>query len=257
MAVRSTDSSRVVIVTGAASGNGLRLTTTFLSRGDHVVAVDVDGHALARALKRDWAAHPDTVLAITADVSEYSAVVHTVDQANSRFGSIDVLINNAGITGGPKATTLHETTPEDFDRVWGVNVRAPFLACRAVLPAMLERRTGTIINVASVAGTVAFPGRAAYSVSKGAVMQLSRSIAVDYASLGVRCNTLCPGMIETPMTRWRLEQPELRSRIVDRIPQGTIGTTRDVAEAAWFLASAEARYINGAALVVDGGYTAV
>ncbi len=99
--------------------------------------------------------------------------------------------------------------------------------------------------------------RAAYNASKGAVVMLTRSIAVDYAAAGIRCNAVCPGMIDTPMTHWRLEQPELRAQVVARIPQGDVGGVDDVAAAVWFLASAEARYLNGSSLVVDGGYSSI
>ncbi len=172
-------------------------------------------------------------------------------------GQIDVLINNAGITGSHAATDVHSTSVDEFDRVMAVNVRGIFLGCHAVLPHMLERGAGVILNIASVASFVAFPKRAAYTTSKGAVVQLTRSIAVDYARAGIRCNALCPGMIETPMTQWRLDQPDLRAQVLSRIPQNEIGTASDVAAAAEFLVSDLARYVNGAALVVDGGMTAV
>jgi NAD(P)-dependent dehydrogenase (short-subunit alcohol dehydrogenase family) len=138
-----------------------------------------------------------------------------------------------------------------------VNVRGVFLGCRAALPGMLERGSGIIVNIASVAGLVAFPGRSAYTASKGAVLQLTRSIAADYARRGVRCTALCPGMIETPMTKWRLDQQHLRAQIEALVPDGTIGTVEDVSSAVWFLASDEARYFNGCAVVMDGGLTAV
>lgn len=122
---------------------------------------------------------------------------------------------------------------------------------------MLEQGGGVIVNIASVAGLVAFPGRAAYTATKGAVVQLSRSITADYARAGIRCVALCPGMIETPMTQWRLDQPHLRDKVLACIPQNEIGTADDVASAVAFLVGSEARYFNGSALVMDGGYTAV
>ena len=129
--------------------------------------------------------------------------------------------------------------------------------CRAALPHMLAQGAGAIVNIASVAGIVAFPARAAYNASKGAVVMLTRSVAVDYAAAGIRCNAVCPGMIDTPMTHWRLEQAELRAQVVVRIPQGDVGGVDDVASAVWFLASTEARYLNGSSLVVDGGYSSI
>lgn len=254
---RAPEAGRVALVTGAASGNGLSIATRFLERGDRVAAVDLDAEGLTRAKNSDWEPHSDRVLCLAADVAEPAATARMLEETRTELGPIDVLVNNAGITGGPQATTLHETSVDDFDRVWAVNVRALYLTCRQVLPAMVDRGGGVIVNIASVAGIVAFPGRSAYSISKAAVIQMTRSIAADYASQGIRCNALCPGMIETPMTKWRLDQPELRAQIVARIPQGEIGTPDDVAGAVLFLASPEARYFNGAALVMDGGYQVV
>lgn len=248
---------RVAIVTGAASGNGLAITARQLAAGDFVVAFDVSAQALANCEAEHWAAYRGALLSVIGDVSSEADVQRLVDEALSVRGQIDVLINNAGITGSQAATDVHSTSVEEFDRVMAVNVRGVFLGCRAVLPHMLERRAGVILNIASVASFVAFPKRAAYTTSKGAVVQLTRSIAVDYAWAGIRCNALCPGMIDTPMTQWRLDQPDLRALVLSRIPQNQIGTAGDVAAAAEFLVSDNARYMNGAALVVDGGLTAL
>jgi NAD(P)-dependent dehydrogenase (short-subunit alcohol dehydrogenase family) len=246
-----------VLVTGAASGNGRAIATRFLARGERVAAVDVAGDALRALETSDWEAHREQLLCVTADVSREAGIDDAVAAAERAWGRIDVLVNNAGITGGPQATVLHETPVAAFDSVFAVNVRAIFLGCRAVIPKMIARGGGVIVNIASVAGLAAFPGRAAYTASKGAVIGLTRSITADYARSGIRCNALCPGMIETPMTQWRLDQPALRRAIEDRIPAGTIGTVADVASAVWFLASHESQYFNGSAVVMDGGYTAV
>ncbi|WP_031404771.1 SDR family NAD(P)-dependent oxidoreductase [Thiomonas sp. FB-Cd] len=249
--------SRVVIVTGAASGIGHAIVNRFLKDGDTVFALDVDGPALQAAQLRSWAPADMRVRPVQADVAEPAAVAAAVDQVMQVHGRIDVLVNNAGITGGPQALRLHETSVADFDHVWGVNVRGMFLMCRQCLPVMIAQGAGAIVNIASVAGLVAFPARAAYSVTKGAAVMLTRSLAVDYAALGIRCNAVCPGMIDTPMTHWRLQQPELLAQVVARIPQGAVGDVDDVASAVAFLASAEASYCNGSALVVDGGYSSV
>ncbi len=250
-------SQRIVVVTGAASGNGLAIASRLLSRGDSVVAFDVSAKALVECEAEQWADHRDAVLTISGDVSDEADVNHLIDQALKWSGKVDVVVNKAGITGSQFASDVHTTPVSEFDKVMAVNVRGVFLGCHAVLPHMLERRTGVIVNVASVAGFVAFPKRAAYTTSKGAVMQLTRSIAVDYAHAGIRCNALCPGMIETPMTKWRLDQPDLRTQVLARIPQNEIGTADDVAAAAEFLLSEGARYMNGSALVMDGGYLAI
>ncbi len=244
-------------MTGAASGNGRAIATRFLEGGDQVAAVDVSGESLATLRDGEWRAYGARLLCVTADVSSETGVGGAVARTVADFGGVDVLVNNAGITGGPQATVLHETPVDAFDSVFAVNVRAIFLGCRAVIPDMLARGGGVIVNIASVAGLAAFPGRFAYTASKGAVVALTRSITADYARSGIRCNALCPGMIETPMTQWRLDQPELRKAIESLIPQGTIGTVSDVASAVWFLSSPEAQYFNGSAVVMDGGITAV
>ncbi len=249
--------NRAVIVTGAASGIGRAIATRFLNEGERVAAFDVDAAALEATRRESWPQAGERFVAIAGDVSNAADAARAVAATRERFGRIDVLVNNAGITGGPNATKLHETSVDDFDRVWGVNTRGVFLMCHAAIPHFLDQGAGTIVNIASVAGYVAFPGRAAYTVTKGAVVMLTRSIAVDYAAAGIRCNAVCPGMIDTPMTHWRLEQPDLRAQVNARIPQGDVGRVDDVANAVWFLASSEARYMNGSSLVVDGAYSSI
>jgi NAD(P)-dependent dehydrogenase (short-subunit alcohol dehydrogenase family) len=246
--------SRVVMVTGAASGIGAGLASHFVSLGDRVIALDMDRGGLTSLADR--LASPNLMLAL-ADVTDDAQVKRALAESTARFGHPEVLVNNAGTTGGPQATTLHETPPDVVDRVVNVNLRAVIRLTAAVLPPMLERRRGVIVNIASVAGLVAFPARAAYSITKAAVIQVTRTIAVDYGHQGIRSIALCPGMIDTPMTHWRLAQPTLREEVLARIPQRTIGTVSDVVGAAAFFASDEARYCNGAAIPIDGGYLAV
>ena len=249
--------SRIAVVTGAASGNGLAIASRFLERGDRVAAIDLSDDALDAARRTDWQAYDGQVSCFAADVSAEASMASAMNAILSAFGRIDILVNNAGITGNQDASVLHTTPVGEFDKVFAVNVRGIFLGCRAAIPAMLDQGSGVIVNIASVAGLVAFPGRAAYTASKGAVIQLTRAIAVDYAGKGIRCNALCPGMIETPMTKWRLDQPDLRQQVLNRIPQNEIGTAGHVADAVMFLAGSEAAYFNGAAIVMDGAYTAI
>lgn len=246
--------SRVVMVTGAASGIGAGLVSHFVSLGDRVIALDMDRGGLTSLADR--LASPNLILAL-ADVTDDAQVQRALVDSTARFGHPEVLVNNAGTTGGPQATTLHETPSDVVDRVVNVNLRAVIRLTAAVLPAMLERRRGLIMNIASVAGLVAFPARAAYSITKAAVIQVTRTIAVDYGHQGIRSIALCPGIIDTPMTHWRLAQPALREEVLARIPQRTIGTVSDVVGAAAFFASDEARYCNGAAIPIDGGYLAI
>ena len=249
--------SRSIVVTGAASGIGEAIASLLLQGGDHVTAMDLDAEALEAARVRSWAAYGQHLSLAQGDVTQAGDVERTLHGAHARTGRLDVIVNNAGITGGPQALKLHQTSIEDFDQVWAVNGRGVFLMCRTALPLMLAQGGGVIVNIASVAGMVAFPERSAYSISKGAVVMLTKSIAVDYAAQGIRCNAVCPGMIDTPMTHWRLQQPELRARVVSRIPQGDVGSVLDVAHAVQFLASPQASYLHGSTLVVDGAYSSV
>ena len=237
--------SPVAVVTGAAGGIGSATVRALQADGMTVVAVDLDGDAAA-------ALSPESY---TLDVSDADQVEAVMADVLAKHGSVDVLVNNAGITGSAAATSAHATPVDEFDRVIAVNVRGPYLCSRAVLPAMMEAGQGHIITIASAAGIVAFPGRFAYTVSKGAALQLARSIAVDYGGLGIRSNSVCPGMVETPMTQWRLDQPELRARIESQIPMGRVATADEIADAVSVLASGRLAYANGAPLIVDGGWT--
>jgi NAD(P)-dependent dehydrogenase (short-subunit alcohol dehydrogenase family) len=237
----------VVVVTGGGSGIGLATCTRLAADGFTVAVLDIKP-----AENQDGAA-----LALRCDVTDESDVEVAMAAVLDRFGRIDVLVNNAGITGSQQATRCHETPVAEWDRVHAVNVRGPFLCSRAVLPSMVARGSGHIITIASVAGFIAFPGRCAYTASKGAALMLTRSIAVDYAAAGIRANAVCPGMVYTPMTSWRLDQPELRAAVEDRIPVGRVAVPEEIADAVALLASGRLGYMTGHPLVVDGGMSAL
>lgn len=249
--------SRTVVVTGAASGIGRALAHHFVAAGDRVAVIDPDACRLTPAFDDLDDDGRRRLIATVGNVGDQADVDRFVDECEQSFGVPDIVVNNAGITGGPTATTLHETPVDVFDRVVAVNLRGPYLICRRVLPGMVARGSGVILNIASVAAFVAFPGRAVYSMTKAAVAQLTRTIAADYAASGIRSVALCPGMVATPMTQWRLDQPQLRDEIVARIPQGRVAAISDIVAAVSFLVSTDASYFNGSALPIDGGYLAV
>lgn len=236
---------RVAVVTGAAGGIGSATVRRLREEGMTVVATDLDDASV-----RDLSEHHHPL-----DVTDPDDVDRVMDAVLARFGRVDVLVNNAGITGSQQATSAGETPIEEFDRVMAVNVRGPFLCTRALLPAMIDAGGGQVITIASVAGLVAFPGRCAYTTSKGAAVMFARSLAVDYGHAGIRSNAICPGMVETPMTQWRLDQPDLRARIESQVPIGRVAQPDEIADAVAILASGRMAYANGSAIVIDGGWS--
>jgi NAD(P)-dependent dehydrogenase (short-subunit alcohol dehydrogenase family) len=243
MSVSEGEAAPVAVVTGGCSGIGQMTAQRLSSDGYRVAVIDL---GLA----------PDADLSVMADVSNAAAVKAAAREILDAFGRVDLLVNNAGVTGSAQATVCHETPVRQWDLVHAVNVRGPFLCTRAVLPAMLRQESGHVITVASVAGLVAFPGRCAYTASKGAAIQFTRSLAVDYAAFGIRANAVCPGMVETPMTQWRLDDPELRAQVEAKIPMGRVARPEEIADAVSALASDRLAYMTGQVLVIDGGWTA-
>jgi len=237
----------VAVVTGGGSGIGLATCDRLRNEGFRLGVFDLDTAGASEAAGDG--------LGLGVDVAAADEVSEAFAAVEETLGPVGVLVNNAGITGSLEATRLHETPVEEWDRVMGVNVRGAYLCSRAALSSMVPRRSGHIITVASVAGMDPFPSRSAYSVSKAAALLLARSIALDYAGDGIRSNAVCPGMAETPMTKWRPDQPDLRAQIESRIPVGRVAQPDDIAEAVALLASARLSYMTGHGLVVDGGWT--
>ena len=247
---------RVAVITGAGSGIGRAMALRFASEGARVLAADLDGDSAARTAEElraaGAAAEPFTV-----NVVEPAQVRGMVEAARAAFGRIDILCNNAGIGS---TTDVVECEPDEWDRVMTVNVKSVYLGCKYVIPLMLKQGGGVIINTASVAGMVGIVNRAAYSASKGAVIALTRQVAVDYVEHNIRVNCLCPGTVDSPWVGRLLAQvddPEgLRRSLEARQPMGRLGTPEEVAGAALYLASDDAAFITGTGLVIDGGRTA-
>jgi 2-keto-3-deoxy-L-fuconate dehydrogenase len=244
-------------ITGAGSGIGEAIALHFAAAGAIVWAVDKDPTALtaltAKAAGRGLSLR--TLVLDIADTEQCRKVA--ADFHRSEPGGLDVLVNNAGI--GAVGTVL-ETNVPDLDRLYQVNVRAPYLLCQLFLPAMLARKAGSIINIASIGGVVGLSNRAAYCTTKFAVVGLTKSMALDHAADQVRVNCICPARVETPFVAARLKEypdPEKAYREMSSTqPIGRMGRPEEIAAAAAYLASDEAAFITGSALVIDGGLSA-
>jgi NAD(P)-dependent dehydrogenase (short-subunit alcohol dehydrogenase family) len=237
---------RIVIVTGAGSGIGREATRRFRDAGAHVVGADLEISDILEGVEP-----------LTADVSRPEDVEHVVAYVVDGYGRLDILCNNAGVAS---TTNVVDCTVEEWDRVFAVNARGVFLGMKYALPRFLEQGHGTIVNTASVAGMVGLPNRAAYCASKAAVIALTKQVAVQWAAHGIRCNCVCPGTIDSPWVARLLAQAsdpdQERRELVARQPVGRLGTPEEVADAIVYLASDEAAFMTGSALVIDGGLVA-
>ena len=248
---------KVAFITGAASGIGAASGLRFAQEGASLVGFDLEESS--EGVEGDWAQAAKAAPAAlfqTGDVRSEENLAAAVGAAKQQFGRIDVLMNSAGVAGGGP---VHLIPIEAWDRVVDINLKGTFLASRQVLPIMLEQESGSIINIASIEGIEGFEGGSAYNASKGAVMLLSRNMAMDYARKAIRVNTICPGFVETPLFESTFNLAgleELRERIREATQLGRFAKPVEIANAALFLASDEASYVTGHALVVDGGYTA-
>ena len=243
---------KVALITGGASGMGKVASQLFAGEGAKVVLTDVSdgaGEATAAAIGED-------ALFVHADVSKEADAKAMVDAAVERFGRLDVLYNNAGIMLDDDGSV--DTTDESvWDRTLAINVKGVAFGCKYGVPAMIASGGGSVINVASfVAWLGAATSQTAYTASKGAVLAMTREIAVEYARKGVRCNALCPGPIETPLLMALLSDEQKKQRRFIHIPMGRLGQAEELAKAALFLASDDSSYMTGTSLIVDGGITA-
>jgi NAD(P)-dependent dehydrogenase (short-subunit alcohol dehydrogenase family) len=244
---------KVCVITGAGGGMGRDAAILFAEEGARVCAADVDADQADEtvALCRGEA------VAVRADVAEEEDVRAMYAAAAERFGGIDVLYNNAGISPGEDASVL-DTSVEAWQRVQDVNAKGVFLCCKHGIPHLLERGGGSVINVASfVAILGAATSQISYTASKGAVLAMSRELAVQFARDGVRVNALCPGPVETPLLLSIYgDDPAALERRRAHWPTGRLAKPREIVNAALFLASDESSYVTGATFVVDGGLTA-
>jgi NAD(P)-dependent dehydrogenase (short-subunit alcohol dehydrogenase family) len=245
---------KATLITGAGSGIGRAAARSFAAEGAHVAVADIVAEAASTTVAL-IEADGGTATAFEVDVTDPASTADLARDVLARFGRIDVLFNNAGIAG---IGVLHETSIELWDRVFAVNVRGVFLVARAVLPAMMEARTGSIINMSSTIADIGLANRASYAASKGAVLSLTRQMQADYASYGIRVNALLPGTIHTPFVdRYLAESYDDPVAGLEALKKrqltGDLGRPEDVAAAALFLASDESRFVLGSGMFVDGG----
>ena len=245
---------KVILVTGAGSGMGRVAAVTFAREGARIVANDADERSLGETVALVRGAGGESIGAL-GSVAVGADVRRVVEEGVRAFGALHVLYNNAGIMPGDD-TSVEETSEETLARVLDVNLKGVFLCCKYGIPELLKAGGGSIINIASF---VAILGctvpQDAYTASKGGVIALTRSLAVQYGARGIRANALCPGPVETPMLRQLWTSEEERNKRLRRIPLGRFGTAEDIVNAGVFLASDESSWITGNTFMVDGGIT--
>lgn len=237
---------RVVLITGAGQGIGAAIARRFALQGEKLVLVDVNAEQL-RLLAESLADTGCELMQMTADVANKDQVNELVRRVVERFGRLDVLVNNAGIIRDNLISNISE---QDWDQVLDVNLKGAFLCCQAVFPTFKQQRSGKIVNIVSRAwlGSI---GQANYTASKGGLVSLTRSLALEFARFQVNVNAVAPGAIDSPMTQGLTQ--EARERLIRMQPTGKMGRVEDIAAAVAFLASDDAEFITGQVLHVDGG----
>ncbi len=244
---------KVAIITGAGAGIGRASALRFASEGAKVAAVDLNADTV-KAVADEIRKSGGIAECYAADVSRSADVVRVVTQVVESFGRVDILFNNAGIVPHGK---IHQTTEQEWDRTMAINVKSMYLLCHEVVPVFQRQRGGVILNTASATALKMVPDRAAYTASKGAVVALTRTMALDHVKDNIRVNCLCPGTVDTPSLRDRLtalgDYEKAREQFIARQPMGRLGTAEEIAEAALYLVSDEAAFVTGIALPIDGG----
>ncbi|NJO02093.1 MAG: glucose 1-dehydrogenase [Bacteroidia bacterium] len=249
-------SEKVAVITGAGSGIGKSIAQLFARQGAKVYVLDISPEQASQCVQeiqaqQGWAAP------LTVDISQSSQVKQTFDEIFEQEARIDILINNAGIAHVGK---LEDTSEEDLDRIYQVNIKGVYNCLRAVIDKMKQQRQGVILNLASVASLMGIPDRFAYSMSKGAVLTMTYSVARDYLEYNVRCNCIAPARIHTPFVDGFLaknypgREQEMMARLARTQPIGRMGTPDEVAHLALYLCSDEAAFITGDVFPIDGGF---
>ena len=240
---------KTAIITGGGTGIGLATARAFYQEGAKIILFGRRKKKLEKAVEKLGG----SAIIVQGDMTNNNDLDQLINETLHNFQKIDILVNNAGLFNG---SPLHEISDSQWDEIMDINIRSVFQLTRRVLPAMLSQKYGSIIHISSILGLIAVPQVAAYNVSKGALNQFSRSIAVEYGSSGIRSNSICPGLIATDMTADLMKDADLMKEWSKEYPIGRFGKPEDVANACLYLASDESSFVTGITLPVDGGFTA-
>jgi NAD(P)-dependent dehydrogenase (short-subunit alcohol dehydrogenase family) len=260
--MEKTLSKKVAVVTGASSGIGREIALLLAENGAHVIASDINERADRKGFEsRQEVSTAEAIVRaggkaqyVGCDVTDPLQVARLVASAQEIFGGIDIMVNNAGIYRGGKL--IHEMSEVDLEACWNINVRGTWFGSQEAVKAFLKQgRGGNIINIVSTAGLQGHPRQSVYNMSKGAVANLTRCLAIEYGKEGIRTNGICPTYAKTAMTRELFDDSEFEQTFTRMVPLGRWGEVRDVAELAVFLASEASSYIHGDLIRVDGGET--
>ena len=239
---------KTAIITGGGTGIGLATARAFHQEGAKIILFGRRKEKLEKAVEKLGA----SAMIVQGDMTNNNDLDQLINETLHNFKKIDILVNNAGLFNG---SPLHKISDSQWDEIMDINIRSVFQLTRRVLPVMLSQKYGNIIHISSILGLIAVPEVAAYNVSKGALNQFSRSIAVEYGSSGIRSNSICPGLIATDMTADLMKDTELMKEWSKEYPIGRFGKPEDVANACLYLASDESSFVTGITLPVDGGFT--
>jgi gluconate 5-dehydrogenase len=241
----------VALVTGAAGGIGRAICRSLLDAGARVALVDLDKAALDDAAAE--LAAGERVVVLPADLADDDQTAALPERVGAALGPVGIIVNNAGVR---QIAPLLELTPADWRRTLDVDLTAPFVLIRAALPGMVERGRGKIVNIASMAGRMAFQNRAAYCTAKAGLMMLTKTVAFEFGAQGIWCNAVAPGVVETPMTSAYFQDEAMAASIRAQAPMERWAQPHEIAEPVTFLCGPGADYVNGTTLFVDGGWTA-
>lgn len=244
--------NRVAIVTGAAQGLGFSTAQALRDAGARLALVDTNADGLTTAA-RELGGGADRVASFVSDLADTTAVTALPNRVLEHFGDIDILVNNAGIR---HIDAFLDYPLDKWQQTLDVNLTAPFLLSQAAIPHLITKGKGKIVNIASIAGTLAFHNRAAYNATKAALIMLTKTIALELGDKGIFCNAIGPGIIETPLTHEYFADPELRTNILRNSPMQRWGQPHEIADPVVFLCSDASDFVNGTTLFVDGAWTA-